>query len=100
MQSLGLNVAVLDQHGEEIDLKQTFDDDDDFVPASSEINDEGNYTASNSGFGDGYVGEDENGELSSLDDYSDESDDDDDDDYSYDDDDFDDDGDFFGSDDE
>ena len=97
MQSLGLDVAVLDQDGEEIDLKQTFDDDDDFVPASSEINDEGNYTASNSGFGDGYVGEDENGELSSLDDYND---DDDDDDYNYDDDDFGDDGDFFGSDDD
>ena len=98
MQSLGLDVAVLDQQGEEIDLKQTFDDDDDFVPASSQINDEDNYTMENSGFGDGYVGEDENGELSSLDDYNDDSDDDDD--YSYDDDDFDDDGDYFGSDDE
>ena len=98
MQSLGLDVAVLDQDGEEIDLKQTFDDDDDFVPASSQINDEDNYTMTNSGFGDGYVGEDENGELSSLDDYNDDSDEDDD--YSYDDDDFADDGDFFGSDDE
>ena len=31
MQSLGLDVKVLDQAGEEIDLKQTFDDDDDVV---------------------------------------------------------------------
>ena len=31
LQSLGLDVKVLDQAGEEIDLKQTFDDDDDVV---------------------------------------------------------------------
>ena len=29
MQSLGLDVKVLDKNNEEIDLKQTFDDDDD-----------------------------------------------------------------------
>ena len=92
MQSLGLNVAVLDDQGEEIDLKQNFDDDDDYVPASAEINDEGNYTAENSGFGDGYMAEDENGTSELEDDYTF---DDDDDDYSYDDDDFADDGDYF-----
>ncbi len=31
LQSLGLDVKVLDSEGEEIDLKQTFDDDDDIV---------------------------------------------------------------------
>ncbi len=31
LQSLGLDVKVLDHEGEEIDLKQTFDDDDDVV---------------------------------------------------------------------
>jgi DNA-directed RNA polymerase subunit beta len=31
LQSLGLDVKVLDQEGDEIDLKQTFDDDDDVV---------------------------------------------------------------------
>ncbi|MGN0620969.1 MAG: DNA-directed RNA polymerase subunit beta, partial [Porcipelethomonas sp.] len=32
LQSLGLDVKVLDENQEEIDLKQTFDDDDDIIP--------------------------------------------------------------------
>ncbi len=60
LQSLGLDVKVLDQMGEEIDLKQTFDDDDDVVgipiqmdeemvadtlEGFSEVDDEGNLIA-------------------------------------------------------
>ena len=32
LQSLCLDIRVLDEHGEEIDLKQSFDDDDDIIP--------------------------------------------------------------------
>ncbi len=35
LQSLSLDVKVLDKNNEEIDLKQTFDDDDDVIPQSS-----------------------------------------------------------------
>ncbi|MBR6548269.1 MAG: DNA-directed RNA polymerase subunit beta, partial [Clostridia bacterium] len=60
LQSLGLDVKVLDQMGEEIDLKQTYDDDDDVVgipiqmdeemvadtlEGFSEVDDEGNLIA-------------------------------------------------------
>ena len=36
LQALGLNVKVLDKNKEEIDLKQTFDDIDDFVPKGAQ----------------------------------------------------------------
>ncbi len=40
LQSLGLDVKVLDQAGEEIDLKQTFDDDDDVVGIPVQMDEE------------------------------------------------------------
>ncbi len=72
LQSLGLDIRVLDKLGIEVDLKQTFDDDDDIglvKPAAdegleSEMVADGNF--------DGYTLQDENGEdIVEEDDYSD-----------------------------
>ena len=63
LQSLGLDIKVLDKENNEIDLKQTFDDDDDmgFTPAMSDIPDfqEENVVDDLEGFGL----EDENGDA-------------------------------------
>ena len=66
LQSLGLDVKVLDQAGFEIDLKQSFDDDDDLglgtpaIPPSDEVEFDGTTVADDlTGFGL----EDENGEA-------------------------------------
>ncbi len=58
LQSLGLDVKVLDQNNEEIDLKQTFDDDDMGLAPAGEF-DEQNVADDL----DGYYQEDEDGEL-------------------------------------
>ncbi len=75
LQSLGLDVKVLDADNNEIDLKQTYDDDDDiglpFVPAPDETLDEETVLEGNL---DGYTLQDENGEEiteAANDDYSD-----------------------------
>ena len=63
LQSLGLDVRVLDKYNEEIDLKQTFEDDEnlDFnIPEDEPVFDEN--TKVNDGL-DGYGLEDENGEA-------------------------------------
>ncbi len=62
LQSLGLDVKVLDAHDEEIDLKQTFDDDDDFgfTNVSNETPEFNEPTVADSF--EGYTIEDENGE--------------------------------------
>ncbi|MGN0602196.1 MAG: DNA-directed RNA polymerase subunit beta [Oscillospiraceae bacterium] len=73
LQSLALDVKVLDINNEEIDLKQSFDEDDDFVPhASNEEN--MNYDLDNDDLNEGFMAEDENGvsELDSDDDFTDE----------------------------
>ena len=76
LQSLGLDVKVLDKFDEEIDLKQTFEDDDDIgLPFVTDepIFEEDNVADSLEGFGL----EDENGEAISEDDsYEDFSDND------------------------
>ena len=75
LQSLALDVKVLNINNEEIDLKQTFDDDDDFVPHAS--NDEAmDYSLDNGDLSDGFMAEDENGvsELDSDDDFIDDVD--------------------------
>ena len=76
LQSLGLDVKVLDKFDEEIDLKQTFEDDDDIglpVVTDEPIFEEDNVADSLEGFGL----EDENGEAISEDDsYEDFSDND------------------------
>ncbi len=89
LQSLGLDVKVLDEIGEEIDLKQTFDDDDDIglgmpsIPEGEDFPDDdfdGTTVVDNL---DGYGLEDENGEAiayeneeDEFDSYADELDDD------------------------
>ena len=74
LQSLGLDVKVLDSKNEEIDLKQNFDDDEEFGfarPAADEP--DFNAPAVEDGDLDGYSLEDENGDAI-VDDTDDESD--------------------------
>ncbi len=76
LQSLGLDVKVLDKNNEEIDLKQTFDDDDDigFTPSDdlfSEQNvadDLDGYTVDESDDDDGFSEEEDAFDESALDD--------------------------------
>ena len=74
LQSLGLDVKVLDKYDEEIDLKQTFDDDDDIglgtpaIPENTEFQEE-TVVDGLEGFGL----EDENGEAIAFDETSDEN---------------------------
>ena len=75
LQSLALDVKVLDADNNEIDLKQTYDEDDDiglpFVPASEETLEEETVLEGNL---DGYTLQDENGDEiaeTSNEDYSD-----------------------------
>ena len=75
LQSLGLDIKVLDEIGEEIDLKQSFDDDDDIglgTPAIPEGEDDFNeeFVADSL---DGYGLEDENGDA--ITDFDEEPDD-------------------------
>ena len=74
LQSLGLDVKVLDSQNEEIDLKQNFDDDDEFGFARP-VADEPDFNAPavEDGDLDGYSLEDENGDAI-VDDTDDESD--------------------------
>ena len=78
LQSLCLDIKVLNINNEEIDLKQKFEDDDDLIP-TPEIDDDIDYSTDDDDFAEGFAAEDEDG-LSEL------GDDD------FDDDDFDDDG--------
>ena len=63
LQSLGLDIRVLDKEGFEVDLKQTFDDDDDIGLSKPIIANEGfEGTMVEDGNFDGYSLQDENGE--------------------------------------
>ena len=63
LQSLGLDIRVLDKEGFEVDLKQTFDDDDDIGLSKPIIaNEEFEGTMVEDGDFDGYSLQDENGE--------------------------------------
>ncbi|MDE6149650.1 MAG: DNA-directed RNA polymerase subunit beta [Ruminococcus sp.] len=65
LQSLALDVKVLNVNKEEIDLKQNFDDDDDFVPqASDDANME--LSVDDGDLDEGFMAEDEDG-ISELD---------------------------------
>lgn len=55
LQSLGLDVRVLDENQEEIDLKQNFDDDDDIIPQPVSFADE--ETADGSYYGNDDMGD-------------------------------------------
>ncbi len=75
LQSLGLDVKVLDENEEEIDLKQTFDDDDDIGLGMPSIPEGEGFAADDEGFKSetvvdtlqGYGLEDENGEAIAYD---------------------------------
>ncbi len=77
LQSLGLDVKVLDQNDEEIDLKQTFDDDDMGLTPAGDVFDEPNVADDLDGYykenADGEMEEDEEDEFAS--DYDDDADD-------------------------
>ncbi len=77
LQSLGLDIKVLDEDKNEIDLKQTFDDDDDL--GMGDADSEAFSTVANESEFDGYgVGEmDESGEIVEDDSYNDDYTDDD-----------------------
>ena len=64
LQSLGLDMRVLDKDGLEVDLKQTFDDDDDIGLSKAAIADDNVFedTAVEDGNFDGFGLQDENGE--------------------------------------
>ena len=64
LQSLGLDVKVLDKYNEEIDLKQSFDDDDDIGLSKPIVADDEAFdgTVVEDGNFDGYGLQDENGE--------------------------------------
>ena len=67
LQSLCLDIRVLDEKGEEIDLKQKYDDDDNFVPAPEiDEEDKNEFRVDNEDFAEGYMAEDEDG-VSELD---------------------------------
>jgi DNA-directed RNA polymerase subunit beta len=61
LQSLCLDIKVLNINNEEIDLKQKFDDDDDFVPAPAIEDDNASYGHEAGDFDEGFMAEDENG---------------------------------------
>ena len=64
LQSLCLDVKVMGTDGKEIDLKQTFDDDDDFTPQPAI--DDMEMTIDESELEDGFFEEDEDGEMSEI----------------------------------
>ena len=83
LQSLGLDVKVLNSDGDEIDLKQSFDDDDDIIPQP--VSD-----ADDMDMSDVYVEDEDDGysykDYDDIDDFADEDgDSDDDDDLTFDD---------------
>ena len=72
LQSLGLDINVLDVEGNAIDLKQSFDDDDDYVPkAALEAEEDMDFSIDDGDLSDGFMAEDEDG-VSELDDYLDD----------------------------
>ena len=64
MQSLGLDIRVLDGEGFEVDLKQTFEDDDDIGLSKPVVADDEAFSEDlvNDGNFDGFGLQDENGE--------------------------------------
>ncbi len=62
LQSLGLDIRVLDGEGLEVDLKQTFDDDDDIGLVKPALEEELEEELVDDGDFDGYTLQDENGE--------------------------------------
>ena len=74
LQSLALDVKVLNQNGDEIDLKQSFDEDEEFTPHPVH-EDTMDFTLGDDDLDEGFMAEDEDGvsELDENDDFADES---------------------------
>ena len=66
LQSLCLDVRVLDTHGEEIDLKQSFDEDDDIAPKAA-IDDDIQMSLEDDDLDEGFFAEDEEGNIEDID---------------------------------
>ena len=66
LQSLGLDIRVLNVNNEEIDLKQTFDDDDDFIPQPAMDEEKIDFSVDDGDLDEGFMAEDEDG-VSELD---------------------------------
>ena len=66
LQSLCLDVRVLDTHGEEIDLKQSFDEDDDIAPKTA-IDDDIQMSLEDDDLDEGFFAEDEEGNIENID---------------------------------
>ena len=66
LQSLCLDVKVLNANDEEIDLKQTFEDDDDFTPQPV-IDEDMELTLDEGELEEGFFAENEDGEISEID---------------------------------
>ena len=67
LQSLGLDINVLDFEGNCIDLKQSFDDDDDYIPKPVIADEDMDFSIDDGDLNDGFMAEDEDG-VSELDD--------------------------------
>ncbi|MDE6594885.1 MAG: DNA-directed RNA polymerase subunit beta, partial [Oscillospiraceae bacterium] len=80
LQSLCLNVKVLDELGEEIDLKQTFEDDDDIIPQPVSDAEDMDLTLGDGDLDDGFsfddVDEDDDDDFDSFDGDEDDEEDD------------------------
>ena len=61
LQSLGLDIRVLNVNNEEIDLKQSFDDDDDFIPQPAMEEEKIDFSVDDGDLDDGFMAEDEDG---------------------------------------
>ena len=66
LQSLGLDIKVFNPFNEEIDLKQSFEDDDDFIPKAAAADEDMDFSIDDGDLDDGFMAEDEDG-LSELD---------------------------------
>ncbi|MDE6709784.1 MAG: DNA-directed RNA polymerase subunit beta, partial [Oscillospiraceae bacterium] len=89
LQSLCLNVKVLDENDEEIDLKQTFEDDDDIIPQPVSDAEDMDLTLGDGDLDDGFSFEDgdEDEDDDDFDSFDSDEDDDEEEDFSFEDDD-------------
>ncbi len=84
LQSLCLNVKVLDENDEEIDLKQTFEDDDDIIPQPVSDAEDMDLTLGDGDLDDGFTFEDGDEDDDDFDSFDSDEDEDDEEDFSFD----------------
>lgn len=87
LQSLCLNVKVLDENNEEIDLKQTFEDDDDIIPQPVSDAEDMDLTLGDGDLDDGFTFEDGDEDDDDFDSFDGDEEDDEEEDFSFGDDD-------------